>query len=135
MEDLVVERVGPRRRVVLVHRHRRVVREVHVVEHLEHAVTAHLRPPEPSNQIWLFVPVLPFEATDREERSAQSADVFVADAGVGGHDVALAGRFLGPFLGAELFAEAVPALGTCRRAQAPRFQTRLSHHTSHGLSA
>jgi hypothetical protein len=42
VEDLVVERVRPRRRLVLVDGHRRVVSEVHVVEHLEHAVTTHL---------------------------------------------------------------------------------------------
>ena len=41
--DLVVERIRPAGRVVLVHGHRRVVREVVVVQHLEHAVTADLK--------------------------------------------------------------------------------------------
>ena len=41
--DLVVQRVRPARGVVLVHRHRGVVREVVVVQHLEHAVTADLK--------------------------------------------------------------------------------------------
>ena len=43
VEDFVVESVGPRGRLVLVDGHGRIVGKVQVVQHLEHAITAHLR--------------------------------------------------------------------------------------------
>lgn len=60
MEELVIQRVRPAGRPVLIDRHRGVVREVRVPEHFEHVVTADLRrtvkghiesPPTPSNYI------------------------------------------------------------------------------------
>ena len=42
VEDLVIERVRPRRRTVLIDGHRTVVREVHVVQHFEHPIPSHL---------------------------------------------------------------------------------------------
>lgn len=42
MEELVVQGVGPARRLVLVHGHGRVVGEVGVVQHLKHLVAADL---------------------------------------------------------------------------------------------
>ena len=42
VEELVVQGVWPARGAVLVHRHRRVVGEVLVVQHLEHLVATDL---------------------------------------------------------------------------------------------
>lgn len=43
VEELVIQRVRPAGRPVLIDRHRGVVREVRVPEHFEHVVTADLR--------------------------------------------------------------------------------------------
>jgi hypothetical protein len=43
VEDLVVERIRVARRLILVDRHRRVVGEVRIVQHLEHLVSADLQ--------------------------------------------------------------------------------------------
>lgn len=84
MEDLVVQRVRPAGRTILVDGHRRVVREVGVVQHFEHFVT-----------------------TDRQEGSSHSSDIFEFDSSVSCEDLSLTGYFTGPLLLGELFAETV----------------------------
>uniref|UniRef100_A0A8D8ACU8 (northern house mosquito) hypothetical protein n=1 Tax=Culex pipiens TaxID=7175 RepID=A0A8D8ACU8_CULPI len=84
VEDLVVQRVRPAWRTVLVHRHGRVVREVEVVQHLEHLV-----------------------ASDGQERSAHSTHVVQLDATVRGQDLTLAGNFTGPLFRRESLTEAM----------------------------
>lgn len=90
VEDLVVERIRPAGRPVLVHRHRRVVREIRVVQHLVHLVAAH-----------------------RQERSAHTADVVQLNATVCGQNLALPGHLACPLLLRELLAEAVTVWCYC----------------------
>jgi len=84
VEELIVEGVGVGWRLVLVHWHRRVVREVLFVQHLEHVVSA-----------------------DRQERCPHAADVIHPDASIRRHDLPLARDLLRPLLLRELFSEAV----------------------------
>ena len=109
MEDLVVERVRPARRTVLVHRHRRVVREVKVVQHLEHLV-----------------------ATDRQERCAHTAHILQLDATVRGQDLALAGNLAGPLLRRERFTEAVTVCGEKQKKKEERSVQNIPRkHAAH----
>jgi hypothetical protein len=73
VEELVVECVRPAGWTVLVHRHRRVVSEVEVVQHLEHSV-----------------------ASDGEERRSHASDVFLLDAAISRQDFALTSDFTCP---------------------------------------
>lgn len=88
VEDLVVESVRPAWWSVLIDRHRRVVREVEVVQHLEHPVAA-----------------------NREERRSHAADVFLLNAAVRRQNLTLACDFTRPFLQRELFTETVTVMG------------------------
>lgn len=40
MENFVIQCIWPARRAIFIDRHRRIVREVEVVQHFEHSVTA-----------------------------------------------------------------------------------------------
>lgn len=87
MEQFVVERVWPAGRSVLVHRHGRIVREVRVVQHLEHLV-----------------------ATHRQEGRPHSSYVFQLYPAVSCEDFSLTGDLTVPFLLRKLLPEAMPVV-------------------------
>ena len=82
----VVERVGVEGRVVVEDGHGGVVGEVVVVQHLEHAVAAHL-----------------------QEGRPHAPDVFQLHAPVQVHDLSLTADLFRPVADAELLSVAVPA--------------------------
>lgn len=88
MEEFVVERVWPAWWSVFVDRHRRVISEIEVVQHLKHSVS-----------------------TNWQERRAHAANIFLFDTSVGWQDLTLTGNFACPFLQWELFTETMTVDG------------------------
>lgn len=88
VEDFVIERIRPAGRFILVHRHRRVIGEVEVVQHLEHFIAAY----------W-------------QERSSHAANVFLFNTTVSCQDFTLTCNLSCPFLQRELFTETVTIRG------------------------
>lgn len=88
VEQFVIQGVRPAWWTVFVDRHRWIISEVEVMQHLEHSVS-----------------------TNRQERSSHAANVFLLNATICRQDFTLASDFTCPFFQWELFTETVTVRG------------------------
>lgn len=105
MSDVVVQGVRVERGVVVEDGHGRVVREVGLVQHLEHVVAAHL-----------------------EERGPHPANVLQLHPSVQVEDLSLTVDLLGPVVDGEFLSVTVPVGRRPKKGLVRKFAGRWQHH-------